>query len=161
MTLQTLHLRRPSPILMRPLFFPERFLNLGFIRRLTRLSPHHEFCRRMLSEKSTIKLRGMFRKSFNVTMSFKISSRSSVWMNFQKRINKWLTVRVKYKRFLSQPFHVAEQFTGFKGVYVPVKETVRGFKEILDGLHDEIPEQLFLFCGTIDEVVEKYKQSKA
>ncbi|MDN5351675.1 MAG: F-type H+/Na+-transporting ATPase subunit beta [Clostridiales bacterium] len=67
----------------------------------------------------------------------------------------------KVQRFLSQPFHVAEQFTGFKGVYVPVKETVRGFREILDGLHDDIPEQMFFFCGTIDEVVEKYKNNKA
>ncbi|MBE0449880.1 MAG: F0F1 ATP synthase subunit beta [Clostridia bacterium] len=67
----------------------------------------------------------------------------------------------KIQRFLSQPFHVAEQFTGFKGVYVPIKDTIRGFKEILDGLHDEIPEQMFLYCGTIEEVVEKYKNSKA
>ena len=67
----------------------------------------------------------------------------------------------KIQRFLSQPFHVAEQFTGFSGKYVPVRETVRGFKEILDGLHDEIPEQMFLFCGSIDDVVEKYKNSQA
>jgi F-type H+-transporting ATPase subunit beta len=67
----------------------------------------------------------------------------------------------KIQRFLSQPFHVAEQFTGFSGKYVPVRETVRGFKEILEGLHDEIPEQMFLFCGSIDDVVEKYKKSQA
>lgn len=67
----------------------------------------------------------------------------------------------KVQRFLSQPFTVAEQFTGSKGVYVPIKETIRGFREILDGLHDEIPEQMFLYCGTIEEVVEKYKKSKA
>ena len=66
----------------------------------------------------------------------------------------------KIQRFLSQPFSVAEQFTGFKGVYVPVKETIRSFREILDGLHDGIPEQFFLFCGGIDDVVEKYKNSK-
>ena len=63
----------------------------------------------------------------------------------------------KIQRFLSQPFSVAEQFTGMEGRYVPVKETVRGFKEILDGLHDDIPESMFLFAGGIDEVVEKYK----
>ena len=67
----------------------------------------------------------------------------------------------KIQRFLSQPFQVAEQFTGFSGKYVPIKETVRGFREILDGLHDDIPEQMFLYCGTIDEVVEKYNKSKA
>jgi F-type H+-transporting ATPase subunit beta len=63
----------------------------------------------------------------------------------------------KVQRFLSQPFHVAENFTGFPGVYVPVSETVRGFKEILEGKHDDIPESYFLSSGTIDSVVEKYK----
>ncbi|WP_322906478.1 F0F1 ATP synthase subunit beta [Paenibacillus campi] len=63
----------------------------------------------------------------------------------------------KIQRFLSQPFHVAEQFTGIKGCYVPVKETVRSFKEILDGKHDELPEAAFLFVGTIEEAVEKAK----
>ncbi|MDK2867768.1 MAG: F-type H+/Na+-transporting ATPase subunit beta [Clostridiales bacterium] len=66
----------------------------------------------------------------------------------------------KVQRFLSQPFHVAEQFTGFSGKYVSIKETIRGFKEILDGQHDDIPEGMFFFCGSIDDVVEKYKQSK-
>lgn len=63
----------------------------------------------------------------------------------------------KVQRFLSQPFSVAEQFTGYRGKYVPLKETVRGFKEIIEGKHDEIPESYFLFAGTIDEVVEKWK----
>jgi F-type H+-transporting ATPase subunit beta len=63
----------------------------------------------------------------------------------------------KIQRFLSQPFHVAEQFTGIKGKYVPVKETVRSFKEILDGKHDELPEAAFLYVGTIEEAVEKAK----
>jgi F-type H+-transporting ATPase subunit beta len=64
----------------------------------------------------------------------------------------------KIQRFLSQPFTVAEQFTGTKGVYVPVSETVRGFKEILEGKHDHIPEQAFYMVGTIDEVLEKAKK---
>lgn len=64
----------------------------------------------------------------------------------------------RIKLFLSQSFHVAEQFTGNKGTYVPVKETVRGFKEILDGLHDDLPEDAFRFVGTIDEAVEKGKK---
>ncbi len=63
----------------------------------------------------------------------------------------------RIQRFLSQPFHVAEQFTGLPGTYVPVAETIRGFKEILEGLHDDIPESYFLNAGTIDEVVERYK----
>ncbi len=66
----------------------------------------------------------------------------------------------KIQRFLSQPFSVAEQFTGMEGKYVPLKETVRGFKEIIEGLHDDIPESAFLFAGTIDEVVEKYKKGE-
>ena len=63
----------------------------------------------------------------------------------------------KVQRFLSQPFHVAEQFTGYQGKYVPLKETIRSFKEIIEGKHDQIPESYFLYAGTIDEVVEKWK----
>jgi len=63
----------------------------------------------------------------------------------------------KVQRFLSQPFHVAEQFTGYEGKYVPLKETVRGFKEIIEGKHDQIPESCFLYAGTIDDVVAKWK----
>ena len=63
----------------------------------------------------------------------------------------------KVQRFLSQPFHVAEQFTGFEGKYVPLKETIRGFREIIEGKHDDIPESAFLFAGSIDDVVAKAK----
>ena len=63
----------------------------------------------------------------------------------------------KVQRFLSQPFSVAEQFTGFEGKYVPLKETIRSFKEIIEGKHDHIPESCFLFAGSIDDVVAKYK----
>ncbi|MBR5059677.1 MAG: F0F1 ATP synthase subunit beta [Clostridia bacterium] len=65
----------------------------------------------------------------------------------------------KIQRFLSQPFSVAEQFTGIQGRYVPLKETIRGFREILDGKHDDLPESAFLFVGTIDEAVEKARAS--
>jgi F-type H+-transporting ATPase subunit beta len=65
----------------------------------------------------------------------------------------------KVQRFLSQPFHVAEQFTGVKGKYIPLKETIRGFKEIIEGKHDHIPESMFLFAGGIDEVVERFEKS--
>ncbi len=63
----------------------------------------------------------------------------------------------KVQRFLSQPFHVAEQFTGYQGKYVPLKETIRSFQEIIEGKHDEIPESYFLFAGSIDEVVAKFR----
>lgn len=64
----------------------------------------------------------------------------------------------KIQRFLSQPFHVSEKFTGFPGIYVPRSETIRGFKEILEGKHDDLPESAFLFVGTIDDAVEKAKR---
>ena len=64
----------------------------------------------------------------------------------------------KIQRFLSQPFHVSEKFTGYEGVYVPLSETIRGFKEIIEGKHDDIPESAFLFAGTIDQVVERAKK---
>ncbi len=63
----------------------------------------------------------------------------------------------KVQRFLSQPFHVASQFTGYEGKYVPLKETVRGFKEIIEGKHDDVPESAFLYAGTIDDVTDRVK----
>jgi len=66
----------------------------------------------------------------------------------------------KIQRFLSQPFFVAEKFTSIPGQYVPVTETVRGFSEIIAGQHDNVPENLFLNAGTIDEVTERFKQSQ-
>jgi F-type H+-transporting ATPase subunit beta len=67
----------------------------------------------------------------------------------------------KIQNFLSQPFHVAEQFTGLKGVYVKLADTIRSFKEIADGKHDDIPEQAFYMQGTIDDVLAKFEQMKA
>jgi F-type H+-transporting ATPase subunit beta len=66
----------------------------------------------------------------------------------------------KVQRFLSQSFTVAEQFTGIPGTYVPLKETIRGFREILEGKHDDLPESAFLFVGTIDQAVEKANAAK-
>ena len=66
----------------------------------------------------------------------------------------------KIQRFLSQPFAVAEQFTGYQGKYVPLKDTIRSFQEIIDGKHDHIPESYFLFKGSIDDVVESYEKDK-
>ena len=72
--------------------------------------------------------------------------------------DKLLVARArKIQRFLSQPLHVSEKFNGFPGIYVPLKETIRGFKEILEGKHDNLPESAFLYVGTIDEVIEKAK----
>jgi F-type H+/Na+-transporting ATPase subunit beta len=67
----------------------------------------------------------------------------------------------KLQKFLSQPFFVAQQFTGLEGKYVPIADTIRGFKEIVDGKHDEIPEQDFYMVGTIEEVLEKFRKRQA
>ena len=67
----------------------------------------------------------------------------------------------KIQKFLSQPFHVAENFTGVPGKYVPLKETVRGFKAIIDGEMDEYPEAAFFNVGTIDDVIERAKEMGA
>ena len=64
----------------------------------------------------------------------------------------------KLERFLSQPFHVAEQFTGTPGAYVRLEDTIRGFKEVLEGKHDDLPEQAFYMVGTIEDAVEKAKK---
>ena len=66
----------------------------------------------------------------------------------------------KVQRFLSQPFNVAEQFTGLPGKYVQLADTIQGFKEILDGQHDDIPESYFLNAGSIEDVVARYKEAK-
>ena len=67
----------------------------------------------------------------------------------------------KIQRFLSQPFHVAEQFTGIKGKYVKIADTIRGFKEVVEGKHDDVPEQAFLLQGTIEDVLERAEQMKS
>jgi len=67
----------------------------------------------------------------------------------------------KIQKFLSQPFFVAQQFTGLEGKYVPIADTIRGFKEIVEGRHDEVPEQDFYLAGTIDEVLEKFRKRQA
>ncbi len=67
----------------------------------------------------------------------------------------------KIQKFLSQPFFVAQQFTGLEGKYVPIADTIRGFKEIVAGQHDEIPEQDFAYAGQIEEVVERFRKRRA
>jgi F-type H+-transporting ATPase subunit beta len=64
----------------------------------------------------------------------------------------------RVQRFFSQPFHVAEKFSGYKGVYVPVEKTIEGVEMILNVELDYIPEQYFLMCGSIDDVINKYKE---
>ena len=67
----------------------------------------------------------------------------------------------KIQRFLSQPFFVAEQFTGLKGKYVTIADTIKGFKEIVEGKHDDIPEQAFYMAGTIEDVLGRGREDEA
>jgi F-type H+-transporting ATPase subunit beta len=67
----------------------------------------------------------------------------------------------KLERFLSQPFHVAEQFTGTPGVYVKLEDSIRSFKAVVEGEHDDLPEQAFMYVGTIEDVIEKAKRLQA
>ena len=67
----------------------------------------------------------------------------------------------KIERFLSQPFHVAETFTGFKGIYVKREEAIRSFKQVVEGNHDHLPEGAFMYVGSIEDAVEKAKQMGA
>ena len=78
-------------------------------------------------------------------------------MNYLKKINALYTRARKIQRFLSQPFFVAEVFTGSPGKYVSLKETIRGFKGIVDGEYDHLPEQAFYMVGSIEEAVAKAK----
>ena len=80
------------------------------------------------------------------------------FMGFLGEEDKLVVSRArKVQRFLSQPFFVAGQFTGLEGKYVPISETIRGFKEIIEGKHDDIPESYFLNAGSIDDVLARVK----
>ena len=97
------------------------------------------------------------RRSCSVTRTCKTSSRFSAWTSFRKTTSLPCSRARKLERFISQPFCVAEPFTGMKGKYVKSEDTVRSFKEIVEGKHDDLPEQAFLYVGTIEEAIEKAK----
>ena len=104
-----------------------------------------------------MKLHDVYRKSFRSTKNCRISLQSLVWKSLSDEDKNIVFRARKIQKFLSQPFHVAENFTGIPGKYVPLKETIRGFKMIIDGEMDEYPENAFFNVGTIDEVIEKAK----
>ena len=106
--------------------------------------------------KSITRWRAVYRKCCRNIKNYRILSQCSVWMSFQRKISSLYHVRERYK-ILSQPFFVATQFTGLEGRYVPISETVQGFKEILEGKHDDIPEGYFLNAGNIDDVLARVK----
>ena len=97
----------------------------------------------------------------SATRTFRTSSPFSVWTSSPKRTSWSLSRARKIQRFLSQPFHVAEAFTGTPGKYVELKDTIKGFQEIVAGKYDDIPEQAFYMVGTIEEAMEKAKKLAA
>ena len=104
--------------------------------------------------------RAVCRRFYRSTRNCRTLSQSWVWTSLSEDDKLVVNRARKIQRFLSQPFSVATQFTGLEGKYVPITETVRGFKEILEGKHDDIPESYFLNAGTIDEVREKYNNAQ-
>ena len=99
-------------------------------------------------------------RSSRSTRTSRTSSRSSAWTSSPRTTSSSSRARAKIQRFLSQPFHVAEQFTGIPGKYVKIADTIRAFKEIVEGKHDDIPEQAFYLQGTIEDVLERFEQMK-
>ena len=104
-------------------------------------------------------LPGRSRRSCSATRTSRTSSRFWVSTNCRKKTS-WRCRARKIQRFLSQPFFVASQFTGLEGKYVPIDETIRGFKEVAEGKHDGVPEQAFYLVGSIDEALAKAKTLK-
>ena len=111
-----------------------------------------------LARSTTSVARARHGRFCSATRSCRTSSPSWVWTSSSEEDKITVSRARKVQRFLSQSFHVAEQFTGMPGQYVPLKETLRGFKMILNGECDSIPESCFLFAGTIDDVLAKAKQ---
>ncbi len=97
---------------------------------------------------------------FSATRRCRTSSRSSAWMNFPEEDKLTFRARRKIERFLSQPFFVAEVFTGSPGKLVDLADTIKGFKGLCDGKYDHLPEAAFYMVGTIEEAVEKGRSSR-
>ncbi len=112
---------------------------------------------RWLSGRSTTTPRAACRPCCSGTRSCRTSSPSWAWTNCQRRTSRRCSARARCKRFLSQPFNVAKVFTGQDGKIVSLKDTIRGFKGIISGEYDHLPEQAFYMVGSIDEAVEKAK----
>ena len=111
-----------------------------------------------ISVKNITELLEKYSRFFRNTKNFRILSQF-LGMDELSDEDKITVERArKIQRFLSQPFHVAEVFTGKPGKYVKIEDTVRSFKEIIDGKHDDIPEQAFYMVGGIEEVLEKVKE---
>ena len=113
------------------------------------------FSSRASSARSTTTSPATCSRSSSATRTCRTSSRFSASTSCRKTTSSRRRARRKIQKFLSQPFFVAQQFTGLEGKYVPIADTIRGFKEIVEGKHDDIPEQAFYMVGTIEEAREK------
>ncbi len=149
--------RRPrrSPTSTRPRRCRGRSPRRASTRPSTRSTRPRRSSRPRSSARSTSASPTRSRRCSSATASCRTSSRSSASTSSPTRTGVTVNRARKLERFLSQPFHVAEQFTGTPGVYVPIAESIRGFKEILEGKHDDLPERAFFMKGTIDEVVKE------
>ena len=149
--------QRHSPIWMQRRYFHVPSLSWVFIRPLIRWNPHHVCWIRILLVKNITVLPEAYRRFFSVIKNYRILSLFLVWMNFQKKISWLYPEHVRFRDSCPSPFFVGEQFTGLKGRYVPLSETIQGFKEIIAGKYDDIPESYFLMAGNIDDVLAKVK----
>jgi F-type H+-transporting ATPase subunit beta len=120
-------------------------------------SPRASSIRWSSARSTTIALAGC-RAYCSATRSCRTSSPFSAWTSCLKKTSRTVSRARKIQRFLSQPFFVAEQFTGAAGAYVPLKDTIKGFQAIVDGEYDELPEQAFYMCGKIDQAVENARK---
>ena len=128
------------------------------IRPSIRSTRRRALCSRASSPTSTTGARRACRRCCSATTTCRTSSRSSASTSSRTRTSSSSQRARKIERFLSQPIFVAEQFTGTPGEYVKLEDTIRGFTEILDGKHDDLPEQAFYMVGAIEQAVERGKQ---
>ncbi len=160
----TTPIRRPQPRLptsTRQQTFHGKSWNSGFIRLSIRWHPLREFSIRASLVQSTTTLRGPVK---SVLQKYKDLQDIIAILGIDElsEDDKLTVARArKIQRFLSQPFFVAQQFTGLEGKYVKIADTIKGFKEIVEGKHDDVPEQAFYMVGTIEEALEKAKKMAA
>ena len=155
--------RRRSPTSTRPPCSSRAIAEKGIypaVDPLDSTSPHPRAAASSASEHYHV-ARARAARSCSATRTCRTSSRSSAWTSSPKTTSSSCRRARKIERFLSQPFFVAEQFTGTPGKYVKLEDTIRGFKEILEGKHDDLPEQAFYMQGGIDEVVAAAEKMKA
>ena len=151
--------RRSSPISTPPSCSPGGSPPRGCIPPSIRSSPRRRFWNPGSSGASTPRWPAEPGVTCSATGPCRSSSPSSASRSCPRRTRSWCGRARRLQNFLSQPFFVAEAYTGIPGRYVPLRETIRGFREIVEGRHDDVPEQAFFMVGTIDEALKKAKSA--